>query len=668
MRETGLAPAPASVSVRSPQAVHPDDSGTVPACRPGSSASNSQLPNMKTCLEPIQIADSIAVCDHGAVERCEVVTDFHRLQELWPQWQRLWESDCRAEIFQTPEFARAWWRAFGRDCSLCTIVVFAGDEVIGILPLIRRGRSLQFLGMPEADYADILCEESRAPEVLALALQALLNSVTGWEECSFEHLSRHSRLVRYFQTLPRQIRTRLRCVRDERQQTIILRNQRDAVFQSLLGKNHTRRLKNKLSKAGRLQFRHLSELEAERHLGDFFRHHIRRHAALGRKSLCASSEFCEFVLGLIQELGPTDRIRFGVLELNGQPLAWDFGFQVNGKFLLYQHTFDLDAWHYSPGEVLLWNELRYAKDHVSREFDFGKGDELYKDRFANYSRETFSMFLEPLDFAGKVRYWKRTVQSVLQPGFCRAKEIVKNHGSILRTVRSVRTWALGTLGSYREAKSRGASLQWGMRAGREFFGNAILSKKTTDVFAFNPEYAQAQADTTEDHSGVQVGQVQLGDLVDLAWAQPHILCLKDLPLIRKRLKNGDRVYVARGNSQVLLVCWVSVTPQDGANSDPASDRMGTSPAFVIEECWSANDENSAAAYRRLFALIAGEASQKHADLLVHCGSHQAVLRAELQRLGFRPKFHSIRYRILHHFRRQSVSRHTNKDPQPPAVV
>src|SRR5208283_4293344 len=119
-----------------------------------------------------------------------------------------------------------------------------------------------------------------------------------------------------------------------------------------------------------------------------------------------------------------------------KPLAWDLGFQVNGKFLLYQHTFDLDAWHYTPGEVLLWNELKYAQENVSREFDFGRGDELYKDRFANYSRETFCMFLVPHGVSGFLRGGARRVQALVKPALGKVKEIVKRQRATLRAFRS----------------------------------------------------------------------------------------------------------------------------------------------------------------------------------------------------------------------------------------
>jgi CelD/BcsL family acetyltransferase involved in cellulose biosynthesis len=142
-----------------------------------------------------------------------------------------------------------------------------------------------------------------------------------------------------------------------------------------------------------------------------------------------------------------------VLELDGRPLAWYFGFQVNGKFLLYQHTFDLDASAYTPGELLLWNLFEYARDHVAREFDFGNGDEPYKNRFANHSRETFSLYIEPFGWKGRTRGLTRKAQGYLLPSLLEIKQIAKSHRTTLRAFRSIRMWVLRTCGRARQTAS-----------------------------------------------------------------------------------------------------------------------------------------------------------------------------------------------------------------------
>ena len=384
--------------------------------------------------------------------RCEVVSDFDRLQELSAEWTRLWKSDSEAEIFQTPEWAGAWWCSFGHTCTLCSLVVLAGDEVIGIVPLVKRNGVIGFLGTPEADYADIVCEEKWAGEVLAVAFKTLRESVAGWSECVLQHLSKDSRVMHHYQGLQRQLLGNLNCLPTERYQTILFQDNRDAVFSSLLGKKHTRRLRNKLQKAGQVRFHHLQTQQATGpYLNDFFHHHVRRHAAIGKRSVYAVPESCEFIRTLFAKLGP--EARFGVLELDGRPLAWYLGFQVNGKFLLYQHTFDLDASAYTPGELLLWNLFEYARDHVAREFDFGNGDEPYKNRFANHSRETFSLYIEPFGWKGRTRGLARKAQGYLLPSLLEIKQIAKSHRATLRAFRSIRTWVLRTCGRVRQTAS-----------------------------------------------------------------------------------------------------------------------------------------------------------------------------------------------------------------------
>jgi CelD/BcsL family acetyltransferase involved in cellulose biosynthesis len=616
------------------------------------------------------IADSDSACDDTRVERCEVVTDFHRLEEFWSDWQRLWETDPRAEVFQTPEWAKAWWKTFGPRHTLCTVVVFASDEVTGIVPLVRQGSSLRFLGTPEADYADIVCEDHQAAEVLTAALRAIGQSVPGWQECRFEHLSKHSRLVRHYADLPSDVRGRLHLVPAECQQTIIFRHRRDEVFKALLGKHHTKRLQNKLRKAGALRFRYLETCaDADEQLPEFFRHHVRRHAAIGRWSAYADPEVREFLRAAIHEVGPERRVRFGVLELDGRPLAWALGFEVNGKFLLYQHTFDMDAGHFTPGEVLLWNTLEYARDHVAREFDFGKGDELYKDRFANYSRQTYSMFLEPAGMRGDLRGLGRSLQGRVQPGLSKLKELAKSQRSTLRAYRSARMWMLGTLGRMRQARKNGTLVQYGFHWVKEVFGKSIWSRRSSDVFALDasqlPSGGAASVGTTARENRTEVRFVQLGELVDLAWDHPEILSLNELSDCRQRLKNGDFPYIVQEKSEVLLVGWAaSRCPAGEAEMNEAASNS----ELMVDEFWRARGRDLSAPYRALLTFLGQEAARRNKKLLVHCSAKQAQLRKELQLVGFRPKFRTTHYRIFCRFRRDSVSACANTALQPSQPV
>jgi CelD/BcsL family acetyltransferase involved in cellulose biosynthesis len=599
----------------------------------------------------------------NAALRCEVVTDFHRLEEIFPEWQRLWESDSRAEVFQTPAWTRAWWQSYGKQVRLCSPVVFAGEQVAGILPLVEQDGVIRFLGTPEADYADIICQEQHAPEVMALALQALLQSAAGWSECGFHHLSKHSRLVRYQAQLPGEIRSRMRCLPAGPLQTIVLRNQREEVFQALLGKQHTRRLQNKLRKAGDLRFRLLaSSQEIDPYLPEFFRHHVRRHVSVGRRSSFADPDFCRFIQAVIEEFTPAGVVRFGVLELDGQPLAWNLGFEVNGKFLLYQHTFDLDRGDFTPGEVLLWNALEYAKDHVSREFDFGRGDELYKDRFTNYSRDTFSLFLEPYGVRGQVRGMARTVERLLSPAMGKVKQVAKSRRATLRAYRALRMWAIATSSVLRQAKRNGELLGCSSRLARNAFRNLVWSRNATDVFAAGTVTARDRSASTPEDD-LEICAAPLGDLVDLSSAHPEILGLHELEGCRRRMKTGERAYLVREKSQIVSFFWVSgmagkksnpnenpaQAEKNNAASQPVSEQLRLSPhtpAMVASEFWSARNCDLASAYGLVLQTLAKEAAKRKSDLLVLANSDQPQLRKELARRGFAPKFRTVQNKIF----------------------
>jgi CelD/BcsL family acetyltransferase involved in cellulose biosynthesis len=588
----------------------------------------------------------------GSGLRCEVVGDFSGLEKVSSDWERLWQADPRAEIFQTFAWARAWWQSYGHDFTICSLVVFEGDKVVGILPLVKRGDIIEFLGIPEADYADMLCEEGRELEVLTAALRALFQSVKQWDECILQHLAKDGRMLRHFHELPRDLSRRLQLVPADGYQTIFLQENREQIFNSLLGKHHTRRRQNKLKKAGRVTLRGLvTKSEVEEHLNYFFLHHIRRCALLGRESSCARAENRQFLRAIVEEFDPNGRLRFEVLELDGRPFAWHFSFLVNGKFLLYQHTFDLDSWDYAPGEVLLSNLLQFAQENVAREFDFGSGDEAYKGRFAKHTRETFSVYVEPAGFGGQLRGLLRAGQASFYPAVTHLKQKAKAHSSTFRLLRSIRISIMGAMNRIRQAKKDGALLKYGLHRTAQVFRSLVWGKEELHMFPWETLVGTDGRPSIDSPSKneLEIKSGKFGDLVDLTSERPDAVVASELPGFRQRLKKGDRIYIGRKSAQVALFAWTSTSNADDLTGKLSDASRPNRPALVMYGSWIAPGLSNDA-YRQLLSVLRIEAASKKLDLLIRLGGDQETFRRELEHQGFLPQYCIARYSFLHWFR------------------
>src|ERR1051326_3135282 len=132
------------------------------------------------------------------------------------------------------------------------------------------------------------------------------------------------------------------------------------------------------------------------------------------------------------DLNPARELRFGVLELNGTPLAWSLGFQLQGKYAYYQQTFDIDSEEYGPGEILLYFIFQYASERVSREIDFLRGDEFFKRRFATHFKEILTLRIE----RPGVRGWSRRANRHVISGWKSIRRpvvaFVRKHQTVFR--------------------------------------------------------------------------------------------------------------------------------------------------------------------------------------------------------------------------------------------
>jgi len=580
-------------------------------------------------------------------DRCELVSNFSRLEALASEWNRLWKTDPRAEIFQGFLWNRAWWRACGGSVELCTPVVFAGSDVLGILPVIRRKGRLEFLGAPQADYGDVICCDADTPQVLEWSLRELQKR-DGWREGLLDGLPEESRIVRHWTRLSKDVRGNLQLVASGKCYTILL-NDKPEILGRLASKQHLRRRQNKFEKAGKAVFRRLESMpEALQHLEMFFICQRRRRAIHGKTSAAENEDFRQLLRCLVQDFDLKNQLHFGVLELDSRPLAWHLSFELHDKLVFYQQTFEVDGWDFAPGDVLLRYLLLFAKDRVHREFDFTRGDEPFKARFANHQRTVYKLWLQRPGLRGKVIGISRSVNGAAQEWMRKARAAAKAEKGIFEAGRSARAWWAGRT-QWLSGKRGESASDRDFTPGSKSLARMIWEDKKVTLLLWESTDLGAAMDLPSD---ARVAAGGLGDLVDFAQQNPRVISPTRILGLRERFRKGDRALIQWRGSRPVRVAWLTTRRlSEVAGLPEIVPPLGA--AALVYELWRSQFEESVDLPQFMNSVVR-EAETLGLPLWVSCTEVSSWMRPGLLQRGFRKRLDIRQQKLFGKTIRESV--------------
>lgn len=572
--------------------------------------------------------------------QCRILSCFAELEVLASEWDRLWASNPRRHIFGRFSWIRAWWKGYGRGVALCTPVAFVDDRVVGILPLVRQEARLRFLGEPGSDYNDVLCEGTGTARIL----EALLDAVCGmpgnlWRGATLGNLPEHSLFLTHMPELPDRWRKRITISPSHLCPTVLLDEEnREATLQAILAKKEPRQLENRLQRFGRLTFRHIEHREEiRRHLPSFFQQHIQRRAMVADgESRFLGEQSRVFYQALVEELDPRNELRFAVMELDGRPIAYDFGLQLNGKFIPYKPTFDINLWEESPGQVMYRRLFSYAKNAPVTEFDFTIGDETYKRRFANHTRRNFTVRL----YRPGLRSFAARKLFLLRQRLATEQRPV----GLLRTVRSA--VALLSKGA-RQLEQRDGLLTLSGKALLAAFRTVLFASDETVVFCIEQGAPSGLGmPPRPGDSSRRVGIATLGDLANYSVKESEPLDRSILQSARGRLKKGDVPYVTYAESRLLCLAWIGtrskINPLEG---DQACEISLNKPATVIYDMWFPPSVRGQADPQMLQDVVRASYG-KGSDVWIYCRGKDVALRKSIEAAGFVMRYRIERTRIF----------------------
>ncbi|MCC6782732.1 MAG: GNAT family N-acetyltransferase [Planctomycetes bacterium] len=322
----------------------------------------------------------------ASVFELSVVRDAAGVLALRGEWDALWQRSTPRHVFLAHGWQRAALRAYPERRPL-VIVARRGGALAGVLPLAEAGGTLRFLGAPWADYNDVLVDPALDGGAILALLEALLLCAAKHGGAVLDNVREDAVLARLrgrtrLGAVALALRFRCRCP------TVIVG---DGVIEELVKKKSLVRHEKKLARLGAVALHDVTGREAiAAQLPEFFAQHSRRRAFAGDGLVFREPAARAFFGALFDELGPEQAV-LSVLRCGDRSAAMHVGFVSDGGFLWYKPTFDVELWDLGPGEVLLKHLLASCRRRGSTEFDFTIGEEDFKFRFANRTREAWTI-------------------------------------------------------------------------------------------------------------------------------------------------------------------------------------------------------------------------------------------------------------------------------------
>ena len=325
---------------------------------------------------------------------------FRRVPEdpsLLRRWNDLVLQMERPEVFYTGEWALAVQSAGLASAKQLLFLGYEGDNLVGVACLSADldERTVSFLAGTTADYCEFVSHPRRRAEFVEAVFAELRQLGVG--SLVLPSLPADSATAAALRPAAKKhgfhlyVRPEFSCPQVE----LGSGAQRQELKSAVMGKRQLRRRMKTMELEGpvtSLCLRSWEEIQAA--LPGFFDAHVARYQATQRVSPFSAPERRIFLEELAKRFAGTGVVTMSMLRIGDRPVAWNYAFQFQGIWSLYQPTFDIRCQDHSPGYCLTARiVIEACETSTLRALDLGLGSEGYKEWFANSTRQTLDAAL-----------------------------------------------------------------------------------------------------------------------------------------------------------------------------------------------------------------------------------------------------------------------------------
>ncbi len=325
-------------------------------------------------------------------KQARIITSAEELLKLEEPWNDLLSRSEHRQPFSTFEWSASWLEVFGQEVEIATIVVVSQGKIVAIAPFcLRKGKLLTFIGYPQNDYADIIFD-SAYPESLDLIAETLLSMRGKWGKIILDQMrGENSAYAQFVEILTRR-NAAFRIEPSDTCPAMLISDKAEA--KKMYHKRNVTTYVNWFQKEGTFGFnRYTDTAEAMARLDDLFAQHVDRWDGTPTPSYFRFEPMKNFYRSFFRRMHPKGWVHFSSLSLDDRFVAIYVSFEYEKRLYLYKTCFNKEYYKKSPGQVI----LRYLMDDALQrnlvELDFARGDEGYKDRYANTMRQNYRIII-----------------------------------------------------------------------------------------------------------------------------------------------------------------------------------------------------------------------------------------------------------------------------------
>lgn len=337
------------------------------------------------------------------------------IAEIANAWRALCNESPDQEIFYRPEWAETYLRAFEPAADVTMITVWAGVKLRGVLPLVRHrvvayGLPITKLTVPgnvhslRAGLA--VCPGEERAEVLQILWQTAKN-LSNWDIIDVSNVVGDNDLDHLLAVAKSD---GFLTARKRISQSLFFKFETSPSAQMpwMAGtrpkfRSHLRRAKRQLAAQGTLVLCHCGAADPEA-LNKFYDLEASGWKGTSGTAIKCDTQTRQFYDRLADAAERDHYLSLDFLELNGKPIAGNFGFNSHGRYYLAKAAYDEAYKHHGPGHLLVNEILSESAQRGLHEFDFCGPATWDESRWASSRRTNYRIFIFRKTWYGRLLY------------------------------------------------------------------------------------------------------------------------------------------------------------------------------------------------------------------------------------------------------------------------